>query len=93
MSDEPVIVNAGTRIYSDTGQFLEVTDITAVGMHGKLYQTEYWAKRTAASKAAWDGRSRWRKWFDMPPKGYEPEGQPVESLLGSLFGSLFQPNR
>lgn len=89
MGEELVLVTAGERIYSETGQYLEVTDNTAVGMHGKLYHTELWAARTAASKAAWEQRSWWRKLLGVPPKGYEPEGIPVQSLFGSLFGSLF----
>ena len=73
MSETPTFVEAGTRIYADSGQFLEVTDWTAVGMHGKLYQTRAWAERSAKNKADWEGRSWWRKLWDMPPRGYPTE--------------------
>lgn len=86
--ETPTFVEAGTRIYAESGQFLEVTDFTAVGMHGRLYQTELWAERAAKRKADWDGRSRFRKWLGLAPKGYVPEGAPVGSVFGPLFGSL-----
>jgi len=89
MTEVPTFVEAGTRIYADSGQFLEVTDWTAVGMHGKLYQTRSWADRVAKDRANWDGRSWFRKWLGLAPKGYAPEGAPVGSVFGPLFGSLF----
>jgi len=71
--ETPTFVETGTRIYADSGQFLEVTDWTAVGMHGKLYQTRAWAERVAKNKADWEGRSWWRKLLNMPPRGYPTE--------------------
>lgn len=90
MSEERVTVPAGERIYAETGQYLVVTDLTAVWMHGRLYHTELWATRSKNAEEAWASRSWWRKLLGAPPRGYEPEGLPVSgSMFGSLFGSLF----
>jgi len=87
------VVEPGTRIHCGRGQVLEVTDYTAVGVGDVLYCTIRWIESRDERKRAWDSRSWWRKLFDMPPKGYEPYVEPVQSIFGSLFGSLFTPSR
>lgn len=90
MSEEvPTEVAAGFRAYADNGQYLEVTEQCAVGMHGKLYHTARWMREHNANKAAWEGRSPWRKFWGLPPKGYWQTHTRGGSFLDGILGPLF----
>lgn len=91
MTDErPEIVEPGTVIRYPSGQTLTVTDLSAVGKDGVLYQTTAWAKRTALYRTAWDSRPLWRKWLGLPPKGYSVtvEPAPLFGFLSAFFGGV-----
>jgi len=90
MREEPVIVKPGTIIPMGVGQALTVTDKTAVGHDGKLYQTEAWREATAAYHRRWDNRSAWRKALGLPPRGaeYERGLSDLESAVGGALSLL-----